>query len=119
MRYRQRETPQSLIESLTLDEPLGEQHLAATQAERKLDQEVLILLLATQGEILTGRAVAKRILPVQGGHDRLDLSWTQTARIKPAHDGAHAGAGDRIDRHVHLLQHLQHADVRRAARTAA
>ena len=38
---------------------------------------------------------------------------------KPADDCSHAGAGDRIDRHVHLVQYFQHADVGCAACAAA
>ena len=44
---------------MPLDQPLGQQKLAATQAQRKLDQEVLILLLAPEGEILARRAIAE------------------------------------------------------------
>ena len=49
----------------------------------------------------------------------LDLLARQAAGIQPADHRAHAGAGDRIDRHVQLIEHLEHADVRRAARAAA
>ena len=43
----------------------------------------------------------------------------EAARVQTADHGAHAGAGNRIDRNVQLLEDLEHADVRRTARTAA
>ncbi len=46
-------------------------------------------------------------------------SAEESGRIQAADDGAHAGARDRIDRHVHLVEHFEHADMGRAARAAA
>ena len=40
-------------------------------------------------------------------------------RIGAGNQGAHAGAGDAVDRHAQFLEHFEDADVRRAARAAA
>ena len=39
--------------------------------------------------------------------------------VAGADQRAHAGARDAVDRHAHLLEHLEHADVRAALRAAA
>ena len=41
------------------------------------------------------------------------------ARVRAATSCAHAGPGDAVDRHAQLLEHLEDADVRGAARAAA
>src|SRR6185369_11496877 len=79
-------------------------------------EEVLVFLLATERELGTRRAILERILPVERAHDALDVGRGKTGGIEAADDGAHAGARDRVDGHVQLVQHLQHADMRRAAR---
>ena len=43
----------------------------------------------------------------------------EARRVEPAHHRAHAGAGDGVHGNVVFLEHLEHADVGRAARTAA
>src|SRR6202008_4613610 len=87
--------------------------------EREFHQVVLILLLAPQIEVLAGRTVTEGILPVDRGHDLLDVARREAARVEPADPRAQAGAGDRIDRYVHLLEHFEDADMGGAARAAA
>src|SRR6185437_767086 len=85
----------------------------------ELHQEILVLLLAAEGQILTRRTVAKGVLPVQRCHDGLDLAGSETARIQTANDGAHASACNRIDGDMQLFEYLENTDVRRPARTAS
>ena len=118
-RDRERQAPQHLVELLPLNQALRELDVAASKAQRKFDQEILILLLAAERQILARRAVAERVLPVQRSHDRLDLARAEPARIQAADDGAHARAGDRINGDVELLENLEHADVRGTPRAPA
>src|SRR5581483_5134998 len=69
-------------------------------------------------EVLAGREVAKCLLPVERGHDRLDLAGTQATGIQPAHHSTHTGAGDGIDGDVLLFEDLQYPDVRDTTRAA-
>src|SRR5581483_10817689 len=92
--------------------------MSTAHTERELHQEILILLFAAEGEVLPGRCTAERILPVQRGHDRLDLARIQPTGVQPADHRSHAGSGDRVDRNVQLLKNLEHTYVRRASSTA-
>ena len=47
--------------------------------------------------------------------DALDVARGKAARVETADHRAHAGAGDRVDGDVQVLEHFQHADVRGAA----
>ena len=99
--------------------PFGQQEVSAAQAERKFHEEVLVLLLATKRELGARWTILERVLPVERAHDALDVVRGEPGGIEAADDGAHAGARDRVDRDVQLIEHLQHADMRGAARAAA
>src|SRR5690606_12840626 len=119
VRNRQRLLPEHLVELLPLDQPLRQQEAPAAQAEREFDEEVLILELAAESEILSRRPVVEGILPIDGGHDLLDLARREAARIQPADHGAHARAGDGMNGNVKLLENLEHSDVRGTSGAAA
>ncbi len=87
-------------------------------AERALGEDVAVVLLAAIGTIATWRAVTDHVLPVEFAEYAFDFVAAQSCGIEPAHDRAHARAGDCVDRDVHLLEHADHADVGRAAGTA-
>ena len=99
--------------------PGGSTKPCLLHAEREAHQEIALVLLAAEAELLARRAIAERVLPVQRADQRLDLRGRHARGIQAADDRAHAGAGDRVDRHAHLVEYFQHADVRRAARAAA
>ena len=58
-------------------------------------------------------------LPVDPDQERLQFVGRNAGGVTRADQRAHAGAGDAVDRHVHLLEHLQHADVGAALGAAA
>ena len=70
-------------------------------------------------ELLARRVVAEHVLPVDLAEYGFDLLGAVAGRVHAADDRAHARAGDLADRNVLALEHLEHADVRRAARAAA
>ncbi len=115
----EREAAQGLSELLTLDESLGQDELAVLEPERKAHEERLIVLLAPEGHFLPGGAIGERVLPVDRAERLFDLARGQARGVQAADNGAHAGAGDGVDRHAQLLEHLQHADVSSATRAAA
>ena len=106
-------------ESLAFDQALGQLDLAAADPERKLHQEIPILLLAPKAPLGAGRSVAERLLPVHRAHHSLDLACAQAARVESADHGSHAGACNRIDRDMQLFEHLEHTDMRSATRSAS
>src|SRR3569833_87167 len=89
----------------------------ATNPQRKLDQKILILLLAPQGEVLARGPVAESVLPIERGDDALDLTGRESAGVEAAYYRPHARARNRIDRDVLLFQHLQDADMRYSTRS--
>ncbi len=96
------------------------QHDAGTRvhAERTLGEDVAVVLLAAIGTLATWRAVPDHFLPVEIVEYALDFVAAQACGIEPAHDRAHAGASDCVDRDVHFLEHADHANVSCAAGTA-
>jgi hypothetical protein len=118
LRHRQRQGAQDLRHLLPLHQAAGQLELAAFQAQRKLDQEVLVLELAPEVEVLALRPVAECVFPVDRGHDALDVRRRQARGVQAADHRAHAGAGDGIDGHVIFLEDLEHADVGGTARPA-
>ncbi len=118
-RDRQRQFSQQFVEPLALYETLRQPELATVQAERQAHQEIAVLFLAAKRQVVTRRPIAEQFFPVHGSQRRIDLFGREAARVKPADDSAHARAGDRIDRHAHLFEHLEHAHMGRAARASA
>ena len=114
--HRQRQLSQRLIQFLALHEALRNNQPLALQSERQIDQVFAVLLLTLKSQLGARRPIAKCRLPVQRGHRLLDLHAREAARVESADNGAHARAGDRIDGHVQAIEHLEHADVGRAAR---
>jgi hypothetical protein len=51
-------------------------------------------------------------------HDLVHFGHRGTRGVGGTHQRAHAGAGDAVHRHAVLLEHLEYADVGRAARAA-
>ena len=64
---------QDLREFLSLDEAARQAEFPALEAERKLHEEILVFELAAEVEVGAGRPVAERVLPVDRGHDALDV----------------------------------------------
>jgi len=88
-------------------------------AKRQPHQKVSIVLFAPERQIAARRRIAKRLLPIQRAHGRVDLLRRHAAGIQSADDGAHAGAGDAIDGNFEFFEYLQNPDMRHAARAAA
>ena len=111
---------QRLVDLLALHEA-ERQHDAVpgTDAERTRREDVAVVLLATIGQVLARRAVADHALPVELAKHALDLLAVEACSVEPADHGAHAGAGDGVDRDMELLERADHADVRRATGAAA
>ena len=116
---RQGQLAQRLLQLLALNEALRQQDLAVLEAERQPHQKIAVVLLAPEGQIPARRRIAKRLLPVDRAHGGVDVVRRHAARVQSADDGAHAGAGDAVDGNLQVLEHLEHADVRDAARAAA
>ena len=55
---------------------------------------------------------ADHLVPLDANQELLELCCRYPRRVAGAYQRAHAGARDAVDRHVELLQDLQHADMR-------
>ena len=106
-------------QALALEQRRRHADLAVAQAETALGQEAAILGLAPRGEHAAVDAIDEHRVPVQRAHLRLDLGRAQAAGVQAADHRAHAGADDAVHRDALAFEHLDHADVRHAARTAA
>ncbi len=92
--------------------------MAAAQAEREFDEEVLVFLFAAESEVFAWRPVAKRILPVERRHDRLDFARVESACIESTDDRAHARSRDCVDGDMKVVQDFEYSNVRGATRPA-
>ncbi len=119
LRHRQGESAQDLRELLALHQSARQTELPAFDAQRELDQVVLVFELSPEVEIGARRPVAEGVLPVHRGHDPFDVARREPGGIQTTHHGAHAGAGDGVDGNVVLFQNLEHADVGGASRATA
>ena len=95
----------------------------ATPVGRDAELE-LVAVRGTGTLLLDGFEIAAALaadhpLPVDGNEEFFELVGRNPGGITAADERAHAGAGDAIDRHAQLFQHLQHADVRAALRATA
>ena len=110
---------QRLGQALALDESARHAEASALDAEREAHEELTVVLLAAVVERVARRPVAERGVPVHAAHQRVDFRGGHAGGVEAADHRAHAGAGDGIHRYAQFLERLQHADVRKPARTAA
>ena len=82
-------------------------------------QEALQDVLAAQAQVAVVATVDEQVVPVDDGELAAHALGADAGGPGAGHQGAHAGAGDAVHRHAQPLQHLQHADVRRAASATA
>ena len=107
------------MQFLTLDHAARQRDLAVAQAEFDAAEETQLVFLAPHRQLFARRIVVEHVLPVDALEHRLDLGRVVARRVEAADDRAHRGAGDALDRHMLAFEHLEHADMRRAARAAA
>jgi len=115
----QQQSAQQQLQFLALDHATRQRNLAFLQTELNAAEETQLVFLAPHRQLVAWRVVAEHVFPVDALQHRGHLVGGITGRIQAAHDGAHRGAGDAVDRHVLALEHLQHADVRGTARATA
>ncbi|MCY1416441.1 hypothetical protein D9M71_319470 [compost metagenome] len=101
------------------DDALAELDLAVVQADLGGEQDAVVVLLATHGALLARRVLFEQQLGGDGLEDGVHFRRGGAGRVGGADQGPHAGAGDAVDRHAVLFEHLDHPDMRRAPRAAA
>ncbi|MNV36705.1 hypothetical protein D3C71_1281930 [compost metagenome] len=116
---RQQQAAQQHLQLLTLDQPLRERDLAVAQADFDAAQQAQVIFLAAHAALIAWRLVAQHLGPVDPVQHRFDLIGGVARGIQAADHRAHRGADDAVDRHALALEHLEHADMGRAAGTAA
>ncbi len=106
-------------ELLALDQSAWKLDFAAAQAKLEVHQEIVVVLAASERQLVARGIVPKRVAPVGAFDDGLQIVGALAGCVQAAHDGAHAGAGDAVDRDFELLEHFQDAHVGRSACAAA
>ena len=116
---RPRELPQHRLELHPGDNALLQEHFAIADADLRSHEIQLVLFLAAHRELAARRLVLEEELGGDGRDHLFHLGGRDAGRVGGAHERAHAGAGDAIDRDPVFLEHLEHADVRGATSPAA
>ena len=93
--------------------------LAIPQAKLQIDRKFAVVLLPAKTLVFPSGIVGECVPPVDRADQFLEVIHGVTGGVKPADDCANAGPGNGVDRYPLALQLAQHADVRRAAGTAA
>jgi hypothetical protein len=114
----ERHRAQQEVELLALGDAGGDVQAPVLEAEPQVGQEAPIVLLAPEREVLAVGLVLEHAHPVDGLDHVADLGGDSRRRTDP-HDRAHARARDHVDGDAHLLEHLEHAQVRRSTRATA
>lgn len=110
---------QKHVEVLSLQKPFGHGKAAVFDAQVEIYKIMGRLLFATKRQIARQRFITKDIIPVDRSHHIFNVAGRQAGGVQATDNSANAGAGNAMKRNLHLLQNAQHADVRRAARSAA
>jgi hypothetical protein len=92
---------------------------AVVFAELEVDEVAEVLLLAPHRQVDARGVVGEHVAPRDVREHALDLVGRVAHRIEAADDRTHGRAGDVGDGDALALEHAEHADVRRAARTSA
>ncbi len=110
---------QQIVDRARVGKAGGRHHLAVavSEFERRVGFRREPFLL-DRLECPTARA-ADHLFPFDAGDELLDLRGGLARCVTAADQRAHAGAGDAVDRHVELLEDLQHADMGAALGAAA
>ena len=99
---------------------VGEAVAAASPSSRLIEEVAIVTACGGMTNIERDGLVLERLAPRDAGDRVLDLVRRETRGVETADDRAHAGTGDRVDRaRAVLLEHAEHADVRRAPRSTA
>ena len=100
--------------------PLGQGNpTLIVEANFKIHQKINVIPLALKGKIAAIVGFAEQCRPLGCFHQRFQLFRGIPRRIKPPHNGPHAGAGDAIDGNTLFFQNLQNAHVGNAQGPAA
>ena len=80
---RQGELAQRLLQFLPLNEALRQQDFAVLQAQRQAHQKISVVLFAPECQVAARRRIAKRLLPIERAHGRVDLRAVMPLAYKP------------------------------------
>jgi hypothetical protein len=115
----ERHRAQEEVELLALDEARRDEQAPVLETEPQIGEEVPVVLLAPEREVLAIGLVLEHAHPVDALDRLVDLGGREPRGIESADHRAHARSGHDIDGDPHLFEHLEHAEVRGAARAAA
>ena len=104
---------------LARDQPARQEQAPVLETHLQIDQVAGVVLLPAVAHVAARRTVVEQIVPVEIQEGAAHLRRGQARGVQPADDRSHAGAGDEVDRDPQLLEDLEDADVRDAARASA
>jgi hypothetical protein len=103
---------------LALHEPGRQLELAVVETGLLVDEERVIVALASKRFQLARRDVQESLFPFEAFDELFEVRDAHARDVEPAHRGANARAGKVIHGHTQLFERLQYSDVRAAARAA-
>ena len=110
---------QQVVDAAGVHQPGRHDHVTVLQSHVELVAVGHAAALLLDRLLFPPTHAADDLRPVDAEQEFLHALRIDAGRVATAHQRAHARAGDAVDRHVHLLQHLEHADVRAAFCAAA
>ena len=119
-RQIERALSQQRAHRLALKKAVGQAQLPVfVDADIGTQQKLVVLALAPERQLVPPHLVLIALIPVEFQQLLLQLGGIKPQRIHTGHIGAHAGAGNNIDRNTVLFQHLDNADMGRPFGAAA
>ncbi len=119
LRRRQQQPAQQKLQLLALHEPARQRDAAVLESQFDAAEKAQLVFLAPHRQFFARGIVAEHVLPVDALEHGVDRVGVVARGIQAAGDRAHRRAGDAVDRNAFAFEHLEHADMRRAARAAA
>jgi hypothetical protein len=107
------------LQAIALNEPDRQAEAIGAITEREAVHIQPLVFAARLGQVCAVGDVEGDVREVDPGEAVLHVLRRHTARVQAADHRAHAGGCDAVDRNAVFLEHLQHAEMCIAARTAA
>ena len=113
------ETAQHRLDLRARHDAFLEQQRAVAQPQLEAEEDRAVIELAADRLVLAGRIFIEQHAGGNFRDQRFHFGRGHAACVRAPDHGAHARAGDAVDRDMQRLEHFQDADMRSAPRTAA
>jgi hypothetical protein len=101
------------------DDAFAQRYLSPGDADFGTEEGLVVVRLAPHRKLRARRFFLEQQFRRDARHDLVHFGHRRARGVGGAHQRAHAGAGDAVDRHAVLFEDLEYPDVGRAARAAS